>query len=134
MDNSVQRWAYFGVRVDGGGMAEVLLDTRSNNRRAKAVFFFTVEQLFEQDALIRQIINEGHKIGLIPKGNTLAAVMRDLVEGKTAVKHILRQNITFVLGDDLSDEIRNGLCKEGYIARGVNNYSRSDGFMGRGVL
>ena len=109
---------YLSILVtDGGNLSSLLHVLRQY--QLKALFFFQVESLAQQDDLIRQVVGEGHQVGLIPQGTTAKEQEEYLAQGNAMLEHIIRQKSWFVLpGDDA--EVQEVLLEKGWICWSAN--------------
>ena len=90
---------YVGVR----GAAETDMTALFNglaNVRASALVFFPAESVIDCADQIRQAAGRGHRVGLIPSGDTPEARLASVQKGAALVEKIIRQEVWFVLGSD----------------------------------
>lgn len=106
---------YLGVSMRDSREFEKTAEIFYENNRAKGIFFFRTEQLAEQGDFLRKLCARGHRIGLIPQGDTLEGKLLDIEEANRLLGHILRTNTAFILADDQRDTIWKGLSDAGYI-------------------
>ena len=79
------------------------------NVRASAVVFFPAEALVSERDQIREAAGRGHKVGIIPAGDTAAERLESVERGSEVLAQILRQETWFVLGSDAD------IAEAGYI-------------------
>ncbi len=106
---------YLGIRVQGGQQLDELINTLSGQGSLKAVFFFAPEDLAQYEAQLRRLVGNGHRVGLIPKEGTTEQQLNNLEEGQRLLKHILRQQASFVLPRAATDEQRAAIKEAGYL-------------------
>lgn len=106
---------YLGVSMRDSREFEKTAKIFYENNRAKGIFFFRTEQLAEQGDFLRKLYARGHRIGLIPQGDTLERKLLDIEEANRLLGHILRTNTAFILADDQRDTTWKGLSDAGYI-------------------
>lgn len=90
---------YVGVRGAGGSDMTILLNGLANVR-ATALVFFPAESVADCADQLRQAAGRGHRIGLIPSGDTPEARLASVEKASALVEKILRQEVWFVLGSD----------------------------------
>ncbi len=109
-----EKVVYTAVRVTGGlelsGVIAAL-----NGRGVKGLFFFSQEDLRSYDKALRRLVGSGHRVGLIPQGQTLEEQLGSIGEGNRLLFQILRQETLFVLVSDQSKEMETGLRDGGYL-------------------
>jgi hypothetical protein len=129
---------YLAVRVDGGQNLKPILNALGGSRTVKGIFFFSPEQLSSYDDILRELVSNGQRVGLIAKGASLEDQLRSLERGNELLKHILRQKAVFVLNEGLSEDIQKGLQEEGYLPWKANitvtSRNRSDSGIYQTVL
>ncbi len=109
---------YLALLVTDGGNLPSLLNVLQQYQ-IKALCFFQVENLAQQDDLIRQVVGEGHRVGLIPQGTTAKEQEEYLAQGNEMLEHIIRQKSWFVLpGDDAA--VQETLLEQGWICWSAN--------------
>lgn len=106
---------YLGIRVGDTANLSSILKALDESRQLKAVCFFRVDQLIACEDLLREVIGRGHRVGLIPSGNSTEAQLDNLQEGNRLLKHILRQKAVFVLSEGGFEEQTSALRTEGYL-------------------
>lgn len=99
---------YLGLRASAGTDITPSLNALANIR-ASAVVFFPAEDLLRCTDQIRQAAARGHKVGLIPAGDSSEARLKSVAEGSKILAKVLRQETWFVLGSDAE------LTKAGYL-------------------
>lgn len=67
---------------------------------SSAVVFFSVDELSQCTDQIRQAVGRGHKVGLIPTGDTAQERLESANQGSQQLAAILRQETWFVLASD----------------------------------
>lgn len=136
--NGAEAVVYFAVRVDGGQNLQSILNAMKGSFKVKGIFFFHVEQLASKDDILRQLVSNGQRIGLIANGNSVEEQLSSLGEGNRLLKHIVRQKAVFVLNEGASAEIQEGLREQGYIPWKANitvgSLNRSDASFYQTVL
>ena len=80
---------------DWAGLSRVL-DTLDANGQS-ALFFFTPQQLEEQQDAVRRILGSGHSLGLIAQGADAAASRRELERGNDYLAAIAHTRTTLAL-------------------------------------
>ena len=95
----------------GGQMEECarLLEDRD----ARALFLFTVEELRRQDDTARRLIAAGHTVGLALTGEDAETCAAQLEEGRRLLAEIARYHALVVSADALDGEGREALRREG---------------------
>lgn len=78
---------YLGIRCDETGSLESILDTLDVQNK-KAAFFFSPEALERQDDLLYRILAQGHTVGLLAEGATLAQTQQMLQEGNQILRKL----------------------------------------------
>ncbi len=78
---------YLGIRCDETGSLETILDTLDAQRK-KAAFFFPPEELERQDDLLYRILAQGHTVGLLAEGATLAQTQQLLRDGNRILREL----------------------------------------------
>ena len=99
---------YMGVRADGETDITATLDALSSVGTG-GVIFFPADQAAQCADQIRQAAGRGHKVGLIPAGDTAEERLESVENGSRQLAAILRQETWFVLGQD------QGLSDAGYL-------------------
>lgn len=90
---------YVGVRAAAGSDLTAILNGLSNVRTT-ALVFFPAESVADCADQIRQAAGRGHRVGLIPGGDTPEARLASVEQASALVEKILRQEVWFVLGGD----------------------------------
>ncbi len=90
---------YLGVRGSAGTDLTALFNGLANIR-ASAVVFFPSESVANCADQIRQAAGRGHRMGLVPSGDTPEARLKSVQQGADLVEKIIRQEVWFVLGND----------------------------------
>lgn len=88
---------YVGLQSDGDITAALDALAAVN---ATAIVFFPTDSLAENADQIRQAAGRGHRVGLIPQGDTPAQRLASANEGSGVLARILRQETWFVLVSD----------------------------------
>lgn len=88
-----------GLRVSSGGNLPTLLNTLSR-QGVRAVVFFPSDQVEALADSLRQAAGQGHRIGLVPTGDTPEARLESVRDGDAAVSRLIRQEVWFVLNAD----------------------------------
>lgn len=109
---------YVALEVTDGENLPALL-TVLDQYQIKALIFFRVENLSGQDDLLRQVVGGGHRVGLIPQGESAQELAEDLARGNERLAHIIRQRSWFTLsaGDT---QVRDALLDMGWICWSAN--------------
>ena len=102
------------IRVTSGLKLGGIISTL-NGRGVKGLFFFAPEDLAGYDKALRQLTGSGHRVGLIPQGETLQEQLESIAEGNRLLSHILRQETVFILASGQVSEIETGLRNAGYL-------------------
>ena len=92
----------------GDELARVLED-----RGARALFLFPVEELREQDNAVRRIAAAGHTVGLALTGEDIETCAAQLAEGRRLLGSIARYYALVVSAGALNGEGREALRREG---------------------
>ena len=92
----------------GRELARVLED-----RRERALFLFTVEELRVQDDAVRRLIAAGHTVGLVLAGEDVETCTAQLEEGRRLLAEIARYHVLVVSAGALDDEGREALREKG---------------------
>lgn len=111
---------YLGVRGSAGTDMTALFNGLANVR-ASAVVFFPAESVADCAEQIRQAAGRGHRVGLIPSGDTPEARLASVQKGAALVEKILRQEVWFVLGSDQE------LAEAGYLCWSAGYNTASSG-------
>ena len=90
---------YLGVRGAAGADMTALFNGLANVQ-ASALVFFPAESVTDCADQIRQAAGRGHRVGLIPAGETPEARLASVEQGARLVEKIIRQEVWFVLGND----------------------------------
>ena len=90
---------FLGVRADADQDITATLDAISGVG-ASSVVFFLAEDVGQCADQIRQAAGRGHKVGLIPAGDTSEQRLESVKTGSRQLAAILRQETWFVLGED----------------------------------
>ena len=109
-----EKAVYTAVRVTGGLELNGII-TALNTRGVKGLFFFSPEDLPSYDKALRRLVGSGHRVGLMPQGQTLKEQLGSLAEGNRLLSHILRQETPFVLASGQGKEMEAGLHAAGYL-------------------
>lgn len=100
---------YLGVRAPSGVDLTGTLNALAGVN-ATAVVFFPANTLSENTAQLRQAVARGHKVGLIPQGETAQEQLNSVAEGSRQLARILRQETWFVLSSDQAFTQAGYLC------------------------
>ena len=100
---------YLGVRAPSGADLTGTLNALAKVN-ATAVVFFPANTLAENTAQLRQAVARGHKVGLIPQGETAQDQLNSVAEGSRLLARILRQETWFVLSSDQAFTQAGYLC------------------------
>ncbi|MDO4516646.1 MAG: hypothetical protein Q4C76_05895 [Bacillota bacterium] len=98
-ENAPKFSLYLGLRAAQGTDITAALNALANVN-ASAVVFFPADTLAASGDQIRQAAGRGHKVGLIPAGETAEERLRSVREGQALLTRILRQETWFVLAGD----------------------------------
>lgn len=90
---------YLGLRAAQGTDITAALNALASVN-ASAVVFFPADTLAASGDQIRQAAGRGHKVGLIPTGETAEERLQSVREGQALLGRILRQETWFVLSGD----------------------------------
>lgn len=90
---------YVGLRASQGTDITATLNALANVK-ATAVVFFPADTLAAFGDQIRQAAGRGHKVGLIPVGDTAEERLQSVRKGHDLLSRILRQETWFVLSGD----------------------------------
>lgn len=104
VENAPKFSLYLGLRANGETDLTAALNALASVQ-ATAVVFFPADKLTDCAGQLRQAAGRGHKVGLIPAGDTPQEKLESIRAGSRLVAQILRQEVWFVLGSDqtLSD-------------------------------
>ena len=92
---------YLALRASSRTSAAVNALEREN---LSGLFLFTVDQLFNEDDLIRRLVGRGHQIGLALTGSDPDACMEQLSAGRQLMTDIARSPVFIVSADELAPE------------------------------
>lgn len=98
-ENAPKFSLYVGLRASQGTDVTAALNALANVN-ATAVVFFPADTLAASADQIRQAAGRGHKVGLIPMGDTAEERLRSVQKGEDLLSRILRQETWFVLSSD----------------------------------
>lgn len=90
---------YMGVRASAKTEITATLNALGSVG-SSAVIFFPADELDQCTDQLRQAVGRGHKVGLIPTGDTPAQRLESAQKGSQQLAAILRQETWFVLGSD----------------------------------
>lgn len=90
---------YMGVRASAKTEITATLNALGSVG-SSAVIFFPADELDQCADQLRQAVGRGHKVGLIPTGDTPAQRLESVQQGSQQLAAILRQETWFVLADD----------------------------------
>ena len=90
---------YLGVAASAEGDITATLNALDRGG-GTAVVFFPADQVAQCADQIRQAAGRGHKVGLIPTGDTAEDQVASVDQGSQVLAAILRQETWFVLGSD----------------------------------
>ena len=90
---------YLGIRGASGTDLTALFNGLANVR-ATALVFFPADAVADCADQIRQAAGRGHRVGLIPVGDSAEARLQSVQKGAGLVEKIIRQEVWFVLGSD----------------------------------
>jgi len=82
----------------GEGLEQIL--NRLNDQNCRGFFFFTPEQIVQQDMLVRRIVGSGHGIGILAQGDTVEDSRRILIQANELLSHVARTGATAALVPD----------------------------------
>lgn len=100
---------YLGVSAQKGTDLTSVLDALAEVG-AYAVVFFPADQVSDCGNMVRQAAGRGHKVGLIPQGETAEEQLKSVREGSHRLAAILRQETWFVLGENAALSEAGYLC------------------------
>ena len=98
-ENAPKFSLYVGLRASQGTDITAALNALANVK-ATAVVFFPADTLAASGDQIRQAAGRGHKVGLIPVGDTAEERLQSVRKGHDLLSRILRQETWFVLSGD----------------------------------
>ncbi|MCI2106129.1 MAG: hypothetical protein LKK00_05345 [Intestinimonas sp.] len=113
-ENKAAVRVYLAFRCDTGEAGSILLGSLKK-QGTPALFLFTAEQLAAQDTLVRQVISEGHTIGLIVPGRSVEAAEDALRAGNALLAHIARASTHVALPDGASSATVAQLERDGWL-------------------
>lgn len=95
----------------GEGLERILnsLDDRNN----RGIFFFTPEQIVQQDALVRRVVGSGHSIGVLAQRDAVEETRHILTQANKLLDHVARTGATAALvpeGQSRTLEEENWVC------------------------
>lgn len=105
---------YLAFRCDTGQAGYTLLSSL-REQSTPALFLFTAEQLSAQDGLVRQLVSEGHTVGLIVPGDSAEAAEAALGTGNALLAHIARTSTRIVLAEGAAASTLNQLRRDGWL-------------------
>lgn len=79
----------------------------------KAIFFFPVSQLAEQDDAIRRLLANGHKLGFLTDGSTAQQCAAQARQGNTLLRHIAHTKTDYLFPENAA--LREALKGLGYL-------------------
>lgn len=83
-------------RCETGDGLEQILD-RLDARNVRGIFFFSPEQIAQQDTLVRRAAGSGHSIGILAQGNTVEESRQTLTRANELLGHVVRMGATAAL-------------------------------------
>ena len=89
----------WGVQASKNASFPDLLNALSSDN-IRAVVFFPADEVEEYAFTLCQAAGEGHRIGLIPSGETAEDRLDSIRNGEKTVKRLIRQEIWFVMDAD----------------------------------
>lgn len=95
----------------GEGLSQIL--DRLDDRNCRGIFFFTPEQIIQQDALVRRVVGSGHSIGILAQGDAVEESRRTLTQANELLGHVARTGATAALvpeGQIRTMEEENWVC------------------------
>mgnify|MGYP004714692615 CR=1 FL=1 len=119
-ENAPQFSLYVGLRASQGTDITAALNALGNVR-ATAVVFFPADALPAAGDQIRQAAGRGHKVGLIPVGDTAEERLRSVREGQALLSRLLRRETWFVLSGDAALADAGYLCWSPGLTAKVND-------------
>lgn len=106
---------YFAFRMDQGTNLDSMISALGGQYQIQAVFFFPVDRLKDSADLLRELVGQGQRIGLIPNGSTQKTQLESLQEGNRLLKHLVRQKAVFVLAEDSTEETKTAMQSAGFL-------------------
>lgn len=106
-------WVYLGVECTGSEGMEKILETL-DWKKAYGVFFFDPESLADQEALVRQVLGQGHQVGLVVDGSNPSAAQGALERGNALLERIAWTRTHTVYLKNASRETRTLLADQGW--------------------
>ena len=94
------KWVHLSVTHIGTGTADLLASL--NSYQVKALFFFRPEDIAAYDDLVRQIIGQGHSIGIHLNDDHTSGLLNSLTYANEHLEHVARSR-SFIVHYD-SDE------------------------------
>lgn len=79
----------------GEGLARILDEL--DGRNSKGIFFFTPEQIVQQDDLVRRVVGSGHSLGVLAQGSTVEENRSILFRANEMLSHVARTGATAAL-------------------------------------
>lgn len=118
-ENAPKFSLYLGLRASQGTDVTASLNALANVN-ATAVVFFPADTLAASADQIRQAAGRGHKVGLIPVGDTAEERLQSVQKGDDLLSRILRQETWFVLSSDQELADAGYLCWSPGLTANVN--------------
>ena len=118
-ENAPKFSLYVGLRASQGTDVTASLNALANVN-ATAVVFFPADTLAASADQIRQAAGRGHKVGLIPVGDTAEERLQSVQKGEDLLSRILRQETWFVLSSDQELADAGYLCWSPGLTANVN--------------
>lgn len=118
-ENAPKFSLYLGLRASQGTDVTASLNALANVN-ATAVVFFPADTLAASADQIRQAAGRGHKVGLIPVGDTAEERLQSVQKGEDLLSRILRQETWFVLSSDQELADAGYLCWSPGLTANVN--------------
>lgn len=118
-ENAPKFSLYVGLRASQGTDVTASLNALANVN-ATVVVFFPADTLAASADQIRQAAGRGHKVGLIPVGDTAEERLQSVQKGEDLLSRILRQETWFVLSSDQELADAGYLCWSPGLTANVN--------------
>ena len=96
----------------GGDQTEKVAELLENHVQ-RGLFLLTVEELAEQDHLVRRLVGAGHLVGLALTGSTLEACAAELERGRNLLADIARSALTVICAPNAEAGVQEELAAMG---------------------
>jgi hypothetical protein len=101
------------TQTEDGSLDGVL--TALNSQGRQGLFLLTLEQLTDQDDLVRQILGTGHFVGLRVQGQSAQEVLSEAELGAQVLSDAAHCRLSVVLAEDLDEKALAEVERAGYV-------------------